>query len=62
MTKTPKTFVIRKDMAFPSKPWTADVDWHGDGYWTSWSYGYRTKKALLAHCAAVDDSAAIRFE
>lgn len=61
MTDAPKTFVIRKDMFRPSRPWTADVDL-GTDYWKSWAYGYRTKKALLAHCAAVDDSAAIRFE
>ncbi|MGI9489136.1 MAG: hypothetical protein ACR2RF_25275 [Geminicoccaceae bacterium] len=53
---------VRKDGFIPSKPWCADVIWKDGDVWTSWSYGYRTRKALLAHIEAIAPTVTVKFE
>lgn len=48
-----KRFIIRKDMAFPSKPWTCDVEWTDGVFWKAWCHSFRTRTALWQHIHAV---------
>jgi hypothetical protein len=40
--------IISKDSFRPSAPWKADVEFRNGKFWTSWHYGYKSKKNLLS--------------
>ena len=50
---------IRKDGFTPSRPWVADVHFDDGTMWKSWSYGFRTKTALMQHIEAVRSDAKV---
>lgn len=48
-------FVITKNGPTKSRPWAADIVFSDGTRWTSWSYGYKTKKGIMEHCLYVSD-------
>lgn len=45
----PQKIVIRGDGFLTSRPWCADVYWPDGTLWKSWSYGFKSLKALNDH-------------
>ena len=53
-------FRLRKDGFVRSKPWMVDIVWHDNKpMWLSWSGPFKTRKAAVQHCEAVDSAAQI---
>ncbi len=52
MTKKHAIAQIRKDGWTPSRPWVADLIVDGKTL-TGWAYGFKSRKALVAHIRAV---------
>lgn len=52
MNKQRATAHIRKDDFYPSRPWVADLIVDGKTL-TGWAYGFKSRKALVAHINAV---------
>jgi len=51
---------VEKDTGFSaSRPWKADIVWKDGKVWTSWCYGFKTKKALMRHIEAVNPNALV---
>ena len=56
------TVTVRKDPAFPSTPWTADVTDGDTVNIKSWKWGYKTRKKLVTEVLDFVPEARLVFE